>query len=76
MLLDGIASIGIRRNDVTPSGYMVIRENNLPSVLVENGYHTNARDRALLMCDDFMRRLAVVYADTIEEYFSIIRNLR
>ena len=72
MLLNNIAPLGIRRNSVRDSHFMVIRETNVPAVLVENGFHTNASDRALLSCDDFMRRLAVVYADTIEAYFAAI----
>ena len=69
MLLDGISRIGIRRRSLTSAGFMVIRENNLPSVLVENGHHTYTSDRLLLQCDEFLRRLALVYADTIEAYF-------
>ena len=73
MLLDEIAQIGIRRNRLTSSSYMFIRETNLPAVLVENGFHTNPGNRALLSCDVFMQNLAIVYADTIEEYFLRIR---
>ena len=76
MLLNNIAPLGIRRNSVRDAHFMVVRETNVPAVLVENGFHTNASDRALLSCDDFMRRLAVVYADTIETYFSIINQTR
>ena len=76
MLLDNIAPLGIRRNRVRDAHFLVIRETNIPAVLVENGYHTNERDRALLSCDDFMRRLAVVYADTIEAYFAAIGHNR
>ena len=73
MLLSEIAQTGIRRNRLRSSSYMFIRETNLPAVLVENGFHTNPGDRALLSCNIFMQRLAVAYADTIEEYFRQIR---
>ena len=76
MILNSIAALGIRRNNVSPAYFMVVRETNIPAVLVENGYHTNERDRALLSCDDFMRRLAVSYADTIEAYFALINQNR
>ena len=72
MLLDGINAVGIRRNNIIPHHWMVIRETNLPAVLVENGFHTNAGDRARLMDNAFLSRLAGVYADTIERYFAII----
>ena len=74
MLLDNIVPLGINRNNVTPNHFLVIRETNLPAVLVENGFHTNEIDRALLQNDAFMRRLAVVYADTIEAYFAAINQ--
>ena len=76
MLLDGIAQLGIRPNRVRVHHFMVIRETNLPAVLAENGYHTNEQDRRLLQDDDFMRRLAIVYANTIEEYFAHINRYR
>jgi N-acetylmuramoyl-L-alanine amidase len=49
---------------------MVIRENNLPSTLMENGYHTNDANRALLSDPAFLDALALAYADTIEVYFA------
>ena len=73
-LLDNIALMGINRNNVTPNHFLVIRETNLPAVLVENGFHTNANDRALLQNDSFMRGLATIYADTIEAYFAAINQ--
>jgi len=72
MLLDGIHNIGIRRREITPFHWMIIRETNVPAVLVENGFHTNAADRAKLQDDNFLARLAVVYADTFEQYFAAI----
>ena len=72
MLLEGISALGIRNNGASANHFLIIRENNLPSVLVENGYHTNARDRGLLQDDSFMRRLAVTYANTIVAYFAVI----
>jgi len=70
ILLDGIHAIGINRRSVTNHHWLVIRETNLPAVLVENGFHTNDRDRGLLQSDSFLARLAVVYANSIEAYFT------
>ena len=74
MLLDGIETVGIRANRVRRHHFMIIRETNIPAVLTENGFHTNFHDRRLLMDDDFMQRLAIVYADTIEAYFALINQ--
>jgi len=74
ILLDNIHNIGINRRDLIPHHWFVIRENNLPSVLVENGFHTNSRDRALLMDNNFIARLAMVYVNSIEQYFAAINS--
>ena len=76
MLLGGISRLGIRANRVRARHFMVIRETNMPAVLVENGYHTNEHDRGLLLDNNFLRRLAIVYADTIEAYFALINQHR
>jgi len=74
MLLDGINAVGIQRRSISPHHWFVIRETNLPAVLVENGFHTNARDRSNLQSDAFMRRLAETYTDVIERYFAEITS--
>ena len=71
-LLDGIAGIGIRSRGTRPAMFMVLREINMPAVLMENGFHTNAGDRALLSSSSFMDRLARVYADTVAAHFRAI----
>ena len=48
---------------------MVLREVNVPAVLVENGFHTNPQDRALLSDPNFRQSLAVAYRNAIVEYF-------
>lgn len=75
-LLRNIAPLGIRNRGVQENRYHMIREHNLPAVLVENGFHTNAQDRAKLSSDTFLQRLAAVYADTISDYFYTYREPR
>jgi N-acetylmuramoyl-L-alanine amidase len=70
ILLDHIHETGIQRQKVRPANYFVIREHNLPAVLVENGHHTNAADRAKLMSDEFLDKLALAYLDAILTYFA------
>jgi len=69
-LLNGIHRLGIERRDVKAGNFFIIREHNLPGVLVENGFHTNAHDRALLQCDEFLYDLAWVYLGAIMRHFS------
>jgi len=70
LLIDEISSLGFRKQRVQPFHFFMLREHNLPAVLVENGFHTNDADRARLQSDAFLSRLAAAYADTILLYFS------
>jgi len=70
ILLNNIAAAGIRNRGVEIENYFLIREHNLPGVLVENGFHTNAGDRAKLMSDSFLDSLALAYLDAITIYFN------
>jgi N-acetylmuramoyl-L-alanine amidase len=65
-LLNNIASIGIprRSNGLRAMDMAITRESNIPAVLAENGYHTSASDRMLLMDAGFMERLAQAYLNT------------
>jgi len=71
-LLNNIHAIGIprRANGLRAQDIAVLREVNIPGVLVENGFHTSAADRALLRDAGFMERLAQVYANSIIGHFS------
>ena len=69
VLLDAIETTGISKRGVTYENFFMIREHNIPGVLAENGFHTNARDRANLQDDSFLDRLAEAYLDAISHYF-------
>jgi N-acetylmuramoyl-L-alanine amidase len=69
ILLDHIHDTGINRQKVSSANFFVIREHNLPAVLVENGHHTNAADRAKLMNDEFLDILALAYLDAIIAFY-------
>lgn len=68
-LLDNMSKLGIVKRNIQFGAYSIIREHNVPAVLVENGFHTNDQDRAKLLDDAFLDKLAVVYTDTITDYF-------
>jgi len=68
-LLNNIDPLGIRGREASEHYWFMIREHNTPGVLAENGYHTNSRDRAKLSDDAFLDRLALVYDETITDYF-------
>jgi len=73
ILLNHINSTGIPRrwnNGLRAENYAMNREHNVPSVLVENGFHTNPSDRALLQNPGFMDSLAYAYRNAVLEYFN------
>jgi len=70
ILLDHIHETGIRRRSVSHANYFMLREHNIPAVLVENGYHTNPRDRANLMNDEYLHKLAHAYLEAIMAFYA------
>jgi N-acetylmuramoyl-L-alanine amidase len=70
ILLDHIEAAGIRKRNLAIENYFMIREHNLPGVLVENGFHTNDKDREKLSDDTFLDNLALAYLDAITVYFN------
>ena len=71
-LLGHIEEVGFRNLGPRRDNFFVIREHNLPAVLAENGFHTNARDRAMLMSESYMDRLAQAYFNAITDYFAAL----
>ena len=71
IILNNIDGLGIprRTHGLRAANYMMIREINVPAVLVENGFHTNPSDRLLLSNPEFMDRLADAYLHAILSYF-------
>ena len=69
-LLNNIAKLGIKKRGAEGSNYLMVREHNLPGVLVENGFHTNNSDREKLSSDAFLDKMAAAYCYTIKEYFT------
>ena len=72
IVLNHIHNTGIprRARGVVAQNYVIIREHNVPAVLVENGFHTNDTDRNLLLNPSFMNSLAVAYLYSIAQYFN------
>ena len=78
ILLDHIHGVYYNRNNIfrrsnglRAQNYFMIREVGIPSVLTENGYHTNSLDRSLLRNETYMSMLAYAYAEAVSQYFSV-----
>jgi len=71
-LINQINSIGIprRATGLRAENYAMIRESNVPIVLAESGFHTNATDRELLSSPAFRQTLAVAYRNAVLAHYS------
>ena len=68
-LLNHISAVGFRNLGMYVGNFFIIREHNVPGVLVENGFHTNRKDRTNLQDSVFLENLAESYLDAITIYF-------
>ena len=69
LIIGDIGRLGLPERDVQDYYYFMLREHNLPAVLVENGFHTNDGDRAKLSDDSFLDKLAGAYLQAVMYYF-------
>lgn len=69
LVLGNLNQIGIASNEVQEYLFYVNREMNIPSVLVENGFHTSKKDRDLFQSKGFMDKMASGYEKAIMTYF-------
>jgi len=70
-LLNHIDNTGIprRATGLRADNYAITRESNVPVVLAENGFHTNATDRALLSSATYRQELAVAYRNAVLAHY-------
>lgn len=65
-LADGI---GLKSNGVAYGDFHVLRENKLPSTLVELGFLTNSNDEGIVRKSDYQEKAAAAIAEGLVEYF-------
>lgn len=75
-LADAILSKVIRKTSANSRGvkkgnFYVIRETDMPAVLVEGGFISNPNERALLKSRDYQEKIAQGIADGVDQYFKI-----
>lgn len=73
-LADAILGKVIRRTSANSRGvkrgnFYVIRETEMPAVLVEGGFISNAEERVLLKSRDYQEKIARGIADGVDQYF-------
>lgn len=56
------------------AGFAVLKAPDVPSVLIEMGFMSNAREASMLSTDDYQRKVAAGVVDGINVYFSKVRK--
>ncbi|WP_243356028.1 N-acetylmuramoyl-L-alanine amidase [Bacillus litorisediminis] len=64
-----VADANMYDRNIKDSGFYVIRNNDIPAVLVELGFLTNAEDRAKLTSDTYLQLYAKAIYEGLVEYY-------
>ena len=66
-----IATLGLKDRGIQVSNFQVLRDTNMPAVLIEHGFYTNKEECELLKTESFRQKCAEVDARGILSYLGI-----
>ncbi|MGF3076701.1 N-acetylmuramoyl-L-alanine amidase [Facklamia sp. P12934] len=73
-LHSGLITSGRPNLGVEYGNFHVLRENTVPSLLLELGYITNSEDLELMLTDDYHQKLADAITEGLSTYFNQVGN--
>jgi len=71
-----VSATGLRNRGVKEGNLHMLRETNMPAVLVELGFLSNREEEALLRSSDFHIKCGRAIAEGIENYFRQVKVIR
>lgn len=66
-----VKATGFRDRGVKQEDYFVVKETNMPAVLIEVGYLTHPKEEQKMWEDEFQKQVAVSIVEGIKEYLEI-----
>lgn len=66
-----IKATGLKNRGVKAENFHVLRETNMPAVLIECGFMTNKHEAELLKSDEYRRKCAKAIADALIEFYNL-----
>jgi N-acetylmuramoyl-L-alanine amidase len=69
-----VSLTGLKSRGVKTANFHVLRETNMPAILVECGFMTNRNEAALMRTDDYQRKCAQAIVDALAAQYNLTRN--
>jgi N-acetylmuramoyl-L-alanine amidase len=66
-----IAATGLRDRGVKTANFHVLRETDMPSILVEGGFMTNQTEAALMKSESYRRKSSSAIASALAEFYNL-----
>lgn len=71
LVLNQLGKFNKAKTEVIQANFVVLRTPEIPSILVETAFLSNAEDEALLRSTDFRQKVAQAIAEGVKQYLNI-----
>ena len=69
-----VSLTGLRSRGVKTANFHVLRETNMPAILVECGFMTNRNEASLMRTEDYQRKCAQAIVNALAAQYNLIRK--